>query len=417
MKYFTGVSILAGFSSLVLFTGCGGGQGVTLQVGSIPSAAASRSDVTDAAKSSTAFAYAKVDGVKLQLTRLQTKSGSNEKDIVSWSPYKEVTIAPGTDNTLSINEEATVDAGTYTGLKVRYNNSYSVKAFCRTSTYFVYTTAAGIVRTAVGSVTSIPSDYDYYSYPFAELTTATTATGTNSETMAETNGSLTISESDSLRLAVLFDPSYLVTCYDGTGTLASNSDALAPFNWSNNNGVAKSAFFPDSSANFGIGYIPIFIWSSSNASEALPTAETYGSSLTAGDLSGATLNYADLAIVSFAFNADGSLFGARARIGSSGGSNPLYQMFSDYSMSSSTYSFKNGEWQCNSDYSDCGPIQDRSITGFTRTTDYTSTSSATYTDGPDCGQTIYFPGHSEWGNQCRSCLGSSSTLTWRQLVR
>lgn len=417
MKYLTRVSILAGLSSFILFAGCGGGQGVTLQVGSIPSAAASRSDVTDAAKSSTAFAYAKVDGVKLQLTRLQTKSGSNENDIISWSPSKEVIIAPGTDNTLSINEDATIDAGTYTGLKVRYSNSYSVKAFCRTSSYFVYTTAAGIVRLAVGGVTSIPTDYDYYSYPFAEVTTAATATGTNPETMAETNDSLTISESGSLKLAVLFDPSYLVTCYDGTGTLSGNSNALAPFNWTNNNGVAQSSFFPDSSPNFGIGYIPIFIWSSSNSSEALPTAETYGASLTAGDLSGSTLNYANLAIVSFAFNADGSMFGARARIGSSGGSNPLYQMFSDYSLSSSTYSFKNGEWQCNSDYSDCGPIQDRSITGFTRTTDFSSTSSSTYTDGPDCGQTIYFPGHSEWGNQCRSCLGSSSTLTWRQLVR
>jgi len=417
MKNFTRVSILAGLSSLIFVTGCGGGQGVTLQVGSIPSAAASRSDDTDAAKSSTAFAYAKVDGVKLKLTRMQTKSGSNEKDFVSWSPYKEVTIAPGTDNTLEINEEATVDAGTYTGLKVRYSNSYSVKAFCRTSTYFVYTTAAGIVRTAVASVTSIPTDYDYYSYPFAEVTTATTATGTNPETMAETNDSLTISESDSLKLAVLFDPSYLVTCYDGTGTLSGNSNALAPFNWSNNNGISQSSFFPDASANFGIGYIPIFIWSSSNSSEALPTAETYGSSLTAGDLAGSTLNYSNLAIVSFAFNADGSMFGARARIGSSGGSNPLYQMFSDYSLSSSSYSFKNGNWQCNSDYSDCGPIQDRSITGFTRTTNYTSTSSATYADGPDCGQTIYFPGHTDWGNQCRSCAGTSSTLTWRQLVR
>jgi hypothetical protein len=45
------------------------------------------------------------------------------------------------------------------------------------------------------------------------------------------------------------------------------------------------------------------------------TAETYGASLTAGDLSGSTLNYADLAILSVAFNADGSMFGARACIG------------------------------------------------------------------------------------------------------
>lgn len=416
------VRLIAASLTALTVVSCGSGVGVTLKVGSISTAngarsvQSGRSVPTDAVQSTTEYGFAKVDGIKLSLNKLQAITGSNESTIVEWSPAKEVTVAPGTNNTLAVTETASVTAGSYSGVKIRYANSYSVKAFCRTATKFVYTTATE-VKTVALPVTTMPTDYDYFAYPFSEITTATSLTS-NGETQSETHGNFTVTDVSSLSLAVLFDPSYLVTCYDGTTTVGGgNTNALSPFVWSNNNGLATTDFFPDNKANFGMGYLPVFIWVSTDPSEALPTAETYASSTTAGNVTGSTLDYRQLAITSFAFRADGSLLDARARISSGGSSGEVQQFFSDFSNTGTTYSFKNGEWTCNADYSSCRPIQDRAMTGFTRTTDFTTTSSSTFGDATDCGSTITYPSHPEWGNQARACLGTATTMTWRQLVR
>lgn len=421
----TAIFGLAALGALAVLVRCGSSKGDTelsVKVGSIATAVAARaarpsrvSVPTDAVQSTTKFAMAKVDGIKLTLNSIQAlKSGANEATIVTFSGGKEVEIAPGADNNVAITETAFIDSGTYQGIKARYANSYKVKAFCRTANWFVYTSASGI-KTAALTPGAMPSDYDYYSYPFAEVTTATSATGGAAETMAQTDGSYTITKGSSLSMAILFDPSYLITCYDGTGTLASNTDALGPFNWSNNNGIAQSSFFPDGSANFGMGYVPLFIWVSSSASEALPTAETYASSTDASKLN-APINFKNVNVTSFAFRADGSLLDVRTRI--AGGSTELYQFYSGSTVSSSTYSFYNGEWKCEASYTNCGPIQDRQVTGFTRTASpAAAVSTSTYTDGPDCGKSCIDPNHTDWGNRCRTCLGSSQTMSWKQLVR
>ncbi len=407
----------------LLMASCGSGVDATVKVGAISTAAtvrglhSGRSVPTDAVQSSTEYAFAKVDGIKLQLNSLQTVNGTNNSNIVEWSPAKEVVIAPGSANTLDISESVSIPAGTYAGMKVRYKNSFQVKAFCRTANYFVYTTASGITRVAIGSTPgSMPTDYDYYAYPFAEITTVTSATAGTDEAQAETNSSYTITESSAPQISILFDPSYLVTCYDGNSTVGG-SNAIPPFNWTNNNSIPATSFFPDASPNFGMGYVPIFIWVSTTAGEAAPTAETYASHQNQSTLTASTLDYKSVAITSFAFKSDGTLLDARTRTNSSGASGDLQQFSSDFSKSGATFSFKNGEWTCDADYTNCRPIQDRTVTGFARTSDFTSASSSTLGDGPDCGLTITDPNHPEWGNRARACLGTTPTLYWRQLVR
>lgn len=414
--------IAAGCIAL-LTASCSSDVDATVKVGAISTAASARgllsgrSAPEDAVQSTTQFAFAKVDGIKLNLNSLQTVNGTSNNDIVSWSPAKEVIIAPGSDNTLAISETASIAPGSYAGIKVRYKNSYSVKAYCRTATKFVYTSATGVKTADVATVTgTLPTDYDYYAYPFAEITTATSATAGTDEAQAETHSNFTVTEASSLSIAILFDPSYLVTCFDGS-TAVSSGNGLSPFVWTNNNGLSTTDFFPDNTPNFGMGYVPIFIWVSTNPSETVPTAETYASSTTLSNINGSTLDYKALSITSFAFKSDGTLLDGRTRTNSSGSSSDLQQFYSDFGVSGSTFSFKNGEWTCNSDYSSCRPIQDRSITGFTRTSDFTSTSSSTIDNASDCGTTITFPEHPEWGNQARACLSSSAPLYWRQLVR
>jgi hypothetical protein len=200
-----------------------------------------------------------------------------------------------------------------------------------------------------------------------------------------------------------------VTCFDGTAANASNPDALSPFMWGNNNGLTTADFFPDNVPNFGMGYVPMFIWLSTDSAEAAPTAEVYASSTTNTDVNGATINFLHTNITTFAFKADGSILDARTRIGANGSSGTLYQMSSGFTFTAPNYTFMNGEWMCDTGYTNCGPIQDRQITNFQRTANMTTVVNATIQDGPDCGKTGTFPGHPEWGNRYRDCLGSGVT--------
>lgn len=121
-----------GILAVAFFTNCGKSTSATVKVGSIPNVSSLKKmarhlmrPASDAVQSTTEFAFAKVDGIKLNLTRLQVMNGNSEKDIISWSPSKEVVIAPGTDNTLQLTETASVPLGNYTGVKVRYDNAFS----------------------------------------------------------------------------------------------------------------------------------------------------------------------------------------------------------------------------------------------------------------------------------------------------
>lgn len=418
------ITVPAAFVVALALGSCGKDAGipVTVKVGSLPSMAAReafavRAAPADAPVSSTEFGFAKVDGIRLNLTRLQAIDSSKEHDAITWSPAKQITIAPGTSNTLPITETAKIPVGSYRGVKIRYENAYSVKAYCVTKNGLVYTSTSG-VKVVNPTPGTMPGDYDFVSYPFAEVTTATSATGPNPETMAETSQAFTIAATSTPRIAALFDPSYLVSCYDGTlASITGSNNALSPFIWTNNAGIAQTAFFPPAKPNFGMGYVPIFVWLSTDENEAPPSAETYASSLTQSDVNGASINFRTVDVTTMAFKADGSLLDARTRIGSSGSSTPLQQFFTGAVLASGKHSFYNGEWYCDAGYANCRVLKDRQVTDFARTTDLVSVATATYANGPDCGQTLLDPNHPEWGNRVRACLGASQSLFFRKVPR
>ncbi len=72
---------------------------------------------------------------------------------------------------------------------------------------------------------------------------------------------------------------------------------------------------------------------------------------------------------------------------------------------------------CDEGFVNCRFIPDRKITGFQATSDFTTVVTSTLGDGPDCGKTGTFPGHPEWGNRYRPCLGASQSLYWRKLEK
>jgi hypothetical protein len=411
--------LLGCLCAAVALTGCGGGVSATIRVGSLGSAASRatfRSFPTDAPQSGTAYSFAKVDGVRLTLTRLQAVQGQQERDLVTWSPARQIEVAPGATNAIAITEQASIPPGTYNGLKIRFQNAYSVKAYCRTTTKFVYTTATGVRVEPVGSVTSVPTDYDYYTYPFAAVTTATSATGPNPETMDETRGSFVITENSTPRLALLVDPSYLVSCYDGTVPNTNNTDRLAPFMWGNNNGLPNAAFFPDGTPNFGMGYVPMFISLSTDGTDALPTAEVYASSTSASEVAD-PIDFAKVNVTTFAFKPDGTLLDARARVSAQGMGAPLQQFFTPVSFDGTLFAFDNGEWICDAGFVNCRAIRDRSVTEFERGA-LGDTITAKIGDGPDCGKSGEFPGHPEWGNRYRTCTNSApASLYFRRVPR
>lgn len=395
------------------------GVAVSLKVGQISSNSVSGSSVSslafsasDVVPSNNSFSFAHVDGLKISLLEVNLKSGSNYTQAASWAKgTKTLEIGSGVTSAISLSEDISVPAGDYTGAVLRYDNSYSLKAYCRTSSKFLYTSASG-VQVLSSTPSSLPSDYDYYSYSFAEVTTAASPTSTSDTAQADTDYPFTVTSAGG-QVAVLVDPSFLVTCSDGI----SSSGSLSPFSWSNNNGYQNSDFFAASAAHFGMSYIPMFVWISGSPTATPPKADTYFIGNASADVTASPIDFTKVSIATVAFNDDGSPFSMRGRIlGNS--SVDLEQMFNGFTAEAgSTYSVYNGEWMCDDGYVNCRQVQDRKITGFSSTSDYTTVASGTLADGPDCGKTGYFPGHTEWGNRYRSCLGTTSTVYFKKVKK
>lgn len=405
----------------------GSGTPVTLKVGQVTSSSATLMAksrgvtnvgtlayaASDVVPSTGSYSFAHVDGLKISVREVMLKSGNNYVQAASWpSGTKSLEIGAGVTGAIQFSETISLEPGNYTGAVLRYDNAYSVKAYCATSTKFVYTSAAGIQT--LGSVpTSLPSDYDYYDYQFAEVSTAESPTSTTDTSQADTDSPFTVTSAGG-QVAVLVDPSFLVACYDG---VSSSLGMLSPFTWTNNNGHATTEFFPTSAANFGMGYIPMFVWISGDTTATPPTADTYFIGTSSGAVTASPVDYSQVGIATVAFNSDNSLYAMRGRITSS--SVGLYQMFNGFNLETdNTYTIYNGEWQCDAGYVNCHQIQDRKLTGFSATSDYTTVRTVTLDNGPDCGKTGYFPGHeSDWGNRYRACLGSPTSIYFKKVQK
>ncbi len=406
----------------------GQGVSVTLKVGQVsnsttklnlsnrPPISSLAYSSADVIASNSPFNFAHVDGIKVNVLEVNLKQGSNYIQAASWAAgTKVLEIGAGVAGAISFSEDISIEPGDYTGADLRMDNSYSVKAYCQTSSKFVYTSATG-VKTLNSVPSSLPSDYDYYDYSFLEVTTAESPTSTTDLAMASTDFPFSVSDAGG-QVAVLVDPSFLVTCYDGTQSSFQVTGVMSPFTWGNNNGYQTTDFFSVSSPHFGMSYIPMFIWISGDASATPPVAETYFIGNASADVTASSIDFSKTGVATVVFNSDDSPYAMRGRL-ISGNSIDLNQMFNGFTKETdNTYTIYNGEWICDAGYTNCRQIQDRKITGFNRTADYTSVLTTTLEDGPDCGKTGYFPGHEDWGNRYKACMNTPASLYFKKVQK
>jgi hypothetical protein len=366
---------------------------------------------TAAAASTGAFSFAHVDGVRLRLLGVELQGGETN-EAADWSGAPRTLDIGASRSAVSITDTVSLVPGSYAGASIRYDNAYEVKAYCVTAGRFVYTTLAGPKALAGGVPDPFPADYDYASYAFAEVSTAEGPASTTDTAMAATNATFSVPDSGG-QIAILIDPSFTVSCYDGT--LPSLTDqgtgALSPFTWSNNHGHAIADFFAADAPAFGMGYLPMFVWVDGDTTRPLPTTETYLVGRAGADVTADTLDFGKLGVVTTVFLEDGTLYAMRARVGGIG---ELYQYFSVAGHDGAAYTFYNGEFMCGGQEG-CRYLHDRQLVGFSPTSDLATVRAVTLQDGPDCGKTCIDGSHPEWGNRCRPCLGQPETLYWKKV--
>lgn len=409
----------------------GGGSEATLKVGqfanatsqssnglSSRSSALSASNSSEAIASPSAFAFAKIDGLRFSLKEVNFVRASDNYyfNAANWSGGKKLEV--GADvSAVSIDEKISVDAGDYKGASVRFDGSYEVKAFCRTATKLVYTTATGVKALDFVSDIDLPSDYDYHKYNFGYLTTAEGAHSTTDTFQEDTVANFTVAANSSVQVSLLVDNSFVVSCYDGTVALAGRNHTpgiLSPFGWDLRNGTTED-YFPSLQPAFGLAYVPMFVWVSTDPNEAVPTAETYVSSGDSSRVSGSSLDFAELLVTTAAFKADNTMMAMRSRNFDVQHGTGLWQMYNGFTSSSpGHYDMFNGEWFCEPGYQNCRQVQDRKVVSFARQTDFDAVFSTAIEDGPDCGASLM---DAEWGNRARACGPSPTEVHWRRVQR
>lgn len=145
-------------------------------------------------------------------------------------------------------------SGPYNAADFVFWNKWSIKAFCQTANAFLYTTAAGVVSLP-SAPTTLPSNYDAYTYDFMNgfPFVATTGSDTASNTAAQGHQSFintvvdyNVDASSSVNLYV--DSSYVVACYDGTANSSSWRGLIPPFGTPSQYGMATPSIPFDWSA-------------------------------------------------------------------------------------------------------------------------------------------------------------------------
>src|SRR5262249_36202235 len=147
---------------------------------------------------------------------------------------------------------------------------------CRTQTKLVYTTATGVSTLPCSNCdTTLPADYDYYSYPFGYLTTSQGPTSTTDTFQEGTNHPFTVAEGTETHVTILIANYFITACYDGTVALGATRPpgTLSPFGWGPRVRTITD-YFPSGTPAFGLAYIPLFL-SVSDGATAAPVGETY----------------------------------------------------------------------------------------------------------------------------------------------
>ncbi|KAJ3406399.1 hypothetical protein HDV05_006017, partial [Chytridiales sp. JEL 0842] len=226
--------------------------------------------------STNSYNYAVVDGLRVRVVSVTFTPDNFPKSQIVTTNYEEpkwvemssesTVKGQGAVKNFIVSVKAPV--GMYVKATVRVQNTYAVKAYCKTANHLVYTSATGIKRIDVNA-NALPGDYDYFTYPFAwpAISTSPNVVQTN-DVSFETHATFNVLTNSS-SIAALMESRYSTVCYDGVPPAPSNNNGPdarstlppAPFGAGPTNaGLPITTFFPTDVPNFGLVGIPIFAY-------------------------------------------------------------------------------------------------------------------------------------------------------------
>jgi hypothetical protein len=358
--------------------------------------------VTSLSASSNSFAFAQIEGLKFSVSRISISGVDGRSQSIDFASGEQVTL--GSDGVAIGFEKSTpIGEGNYNRIEVQVKNTYSVKGYCKTNNSMVYTSTSGIKTIALASFNGNLPNYDYYEYPFAYPSIAQSPTDASQNTQVfglNTYSNFTITSNSSL--AILFDISYTVTCYDGI----SSNGFIHPFYWGTktNSGRDLTDFFPTDKPNFGLHNLPLFGYVGNDYKSA--SSQTYGISSTTNAFS-PVLDTNKFVIVTMAFKPDGSFLSASGR---NENVNHLTSLSNRWQLKSATgdaFDFFNGAFYATGQVD----VLNRLVSGFTKTTDLSSVRNFTVSDGPDCGKQFLEMNQ----NRAISCANAQLMSYWKRL--
>jgi hypothetical protein len=359
------------------------------------------------------YSYAVIDSLKLTVKTVRLSKTSDEVEEI-YTPDGGKVIEIGNGETISIEEDLVIPAGQYIGGSVIFKNGYSIKAYCVTNGYLVYSTATEAKRVAYTAGMELPSDYASMTYNFGYISTATSLSDLSGVFHEGSRADITIPANEQIQVKILLDHTYFVGCYDGaSASLSHSSDSFAPFTWTGISGLTTNDFFPMNKPNFGLSYVPLFVWAGP-VSATEPTAKTYISSALLTSVNDTSnIGYGKVSGVvtqvhTALFNAAGDCLDMRTR---NFDNSYLSQTYDFWSTSGTTHNSTNGEQVSMS----ADIISDRKF-AFTDAS-IGQVTSAQITNGPQCGINFTDPHRPEWGIRDRACLTSPIDLYWVRIER
>lgn len=316
----------------------------------------------------------------------------------------------------------------------------SPQAFCRTANAFLYTTASGI-KSLPTTPTAMPSDYGallYDNMPGIDFFVGTdTASSTAAQShMSFINSVYPYTVTGGSTVTLFLDSTNVVSCYDGT----TNSTAVR----SRGGGFSGGMIYPQgsdvsygppqgpqytvpfnwSAPQFGFSAwtLPVFVQVVSSGGATTAVGETYAFALNASWLptqGGPPVDWGRIIVATLTWSdatPSADLLDMRVR-GTGAGFPPMFGVMGGFfnfiapAGSSRVWQFSNGQQF----YYSYLYMNERTFSGFSRTTDFTTRGSVSVSDGPQCGQS---PGAPAGVNQQPNpCTGTSVAFSYVQLPR
>jgi hypothetical protein len=307
-----------------------------------------------------------------------------------------------------------------------YWQRWSIQAFCKTVNKFLYTTPAGVVALPTTPAT-MPPDYGPLSNDYMPGIAFTVGTDFASSTAAQSHMafinsqySYTVNAGSTVTLSL--DSTNVVACYDGTtnySTASSRSSGwgmVYPMGYDSSFGPQGSQQvtvpFDWSAPQFGFSSwsLPVFVQVADGPSTAV--AETYAFAASPSQLptpGGPAVDWSRIVVATSTWSdasSSATLLDMRARMTGSIRLGVATSFFG-FTRNGTSWSMSNGQQF----YYSYNMMNERIVSGFSRTTDFTSRGIVTVSDGPQCGQS---PGQVGMPNPCS---GAQTVYYYVQLPR